>query len=179
VAVVDGGLSGPGERWTWEEALARLTPPDIDGRLWTDLWARSRERNRLADDPRAEAAVKSLFIVDDEGRIKRRFRIPNHLKVVRALWEYRASETLDLVQCPVLALPARLPGDDAAHLASKAAGVERALAGHPNVSVRWFEDSVHDVPLQRPDEVAEELARFAARCFSGESASAPMVSTAG
>jgi pimeloyl-ACP methyl ester carboxylesterase len=177
VALVDGGLSSPGERWSWEDALARLTPPEIDGRLWADMWVRSRERNRLADDARTEEAVKSLFLVDEEGRIKRRFRIPNHLKVVRALWEFPASETLNQVHCPVLALPARQPTDDPAHLASKIAAADRAVAAHPNVRVHWMEDSVHDVPLQRPGELAEELATFAASCFAGQGAPTSAVST--
>jgi hypothetical protein len=27
--------------------------------------------------------------------------------------------------------------------------------------VRWFEDTIHDVPLQRPNELAAELLSFA------------------
>jgi hypothetical protein len=27
--------------------------------------------------------------------------------------------------------------------------------------VHWFDDTVHDVPLQRPDELARELLAFA------------------
>src|SRR5712691_4119546 len=34
VALVDGGTSSPGERWTWTETEARLTLPNIDGLNW-------------------------------------------------------------------------------------------------------------------------------------------------
>ena len=30
----------------------------------------------------------------------------------------------------------------------------------PTLTVRWLEDSVHDVPLQRPELVADTLAAF-------------------
>jgi pimeloyl-ACP methyl ester carboxylesterase len=103
-----------------------------------------------------------LFNVDAEGRITRRFRIPNHMQVVRALWEQRPADLLPRVECPVLLLPARQDSDPAEMRSAKQAGVERALALQPNARVRWFEDTVHDVPLQRPEELAAELLRFAA-----------------
>jgi pimeloyl-ACP methyl ester carboxylesterase len=63
----------------------------------------------------------------------------------------------------VLILPARQSSDAADWLASKAATVQRALELQPAARVRWFEDSVHDVPLQRPEELADELRAFAQR----------------
>jgi hypothetical protein len=31
----------------------------------------------------------------------------------------------------------------------------------PDARVTWFEDAMHDIPLQRPAELAAELASFA------------------
>ena len=45
------------------------------------------------------------------------------------------------------------------HDENAAAG--RVLALFPSASVTWFEDTMHDIPLQRPAELATELARFA------------------
>jgi pimeloyl-ACP methyl ester carboxylesterase len=104
---------------------------------------------------------RSLFHVDDNGRVSRRFRIPNHMQVVRALWEQRPTELLGRLTCPVLILPARQASDTGDWLASKAANVQRALELQPAARVRWFEDTVHDVPLQRPEELADELQAFA------------------
>ena len=44
---------------------------------------------------------------------------------------------------------------------AKRAAVGRALDLLPSASVTWFEDTMHDIPLQRPAELAAELARFA------------------
>jgi pimeloyl-ACP methyl ester carboxylesterase len=112
-------------------------------------------------DPRVEAVGRSLFNVDADGRVSRRFRIPNHMQVVRALWEQRPFSLLPELQCPVLILPARQSTDAPEWLANKSANVQRALALQPTARVRWFEDTVHDVPLQRPVELAGELDAFA------------------
>jgi pimeloyl-ACP methyl ester carboxylesterase len=161
LALVDGGTGSPGERWTWPETEARLMPPDIDGHLWADLHQRMSRTNAAFDDPRAEAVGRSLFNVDADGRISRRFRIPNHMQVVRALWEQRPAELLPRLTCPLLILPARQSTDAPEQRANKIASVERARELQPHARVRWFEDTVHDVPLQRPDELARELLGFA------------------
>jgi pimeloyl-ACP methyl ester carboxylesterase len=161
VVLVDGGTASPGERWTWPETESRLTPPDIDGLLWSELHGRMARNNGAYVDPRVEAVGRSLFHVDATGRMSRRFRIPNHMQVVRALWEQRPSELLGVLQCPLLILPARQSTDAPELLASKVANVQRALELQPAARVRWFEDTVHDVPLQRPAELADELHAFA------------------
>ena len=160
VVLVDGGTGSPGERWTWAETESRLTPPEIDGMRWSDLYGRMARNNGAYVDPRVEAVGRSLFHVDVDGRVSRRFRIPNHMQVVRALWEQRPFELLRQLKCPLLILPARQSSDAPDWLASKAANVQRALELQPTARVRWFEDTVHDVPLQRPTELADELHAF-------------------
>jgi pimeloyl-ACP methyl ester carboxylesterase len=161
VALVDGGTSSPGERWTWPETEARLTPPNIDGLLWSDLHERISRDNGAYADARAEAVGRSLFNVDAEGRVARRFRIPNHMQVVRALWQQRPAELIPRLACPLLILPARQASDAQDFRSSKVLSIERAAQLAKNARVRWFEDTVHDVPLQRPDELATELQAFA------------------
>ena len=170
IVLVDGGTASPGERWTWEETESRLTPPDIDGLLWSELHRRMTSDNPAYVDPRAEAVGRSLFNVDADGRILRRFRISNHMQVVRALWEQRPAELLPRIKCPLLILPARQSSDAPEWRSSKVASVERALELQPQARVHWFEDTVHDVPLQRPAELARELQAFAQLCLPDRSA---------
>jgi pimeloyl-ACP methyl ester carboxylesterase len=160
IALVDGGTGSPGERWSWEEAETRLRPPDLDGLLWTELYQRMTRNNEAYAQERAEVVGRSLFRVDRDGRVARRFRIPNHMQVVRALWEQRPDELLARLTCPVLILPARQSSEASELNAAKIAGVTRALQLQPNARVRWFENTVHDVPLQRPEDLAAELQSF-------------------
>ena len=157
IALVDGGTSSPGERWTWEEAETRLRPAELDGLLWTELYQRMMQSNAAYAQERSEAVGRSLFRVDADGRVTRRFRIPNHMQIVRALWEQRPAELLPRVACPLLILPARQSTEASDVNSAKVSAVARALEIQPMARVRWFENSVHDVPLQRPDELAEEL----------------------
>src|SRR4051794_26366270 len=129
-------------------------------------------RNAMYQDPRVAAVGRSLFHVDDEGRVSRRLKIPNHLRILRALWEQRPAELLPQLRCPVLVLPARQSSDDPEFAAVKVANVQRALDLQPRARVRWFEETVHDLPLQRPAELTEELLAFAAAVFSRRPASA-------
>ena len=64
----------------------------------------------------------------------------------------------------MLILPARQASDAPEMAASKDRNVQRALALQPRARVRWFEETIHDVPLQRPDELAAELLAFAEQC---------------
>jgi pimeloyl-ACP methyl ester carboxylesterase len=171
LVLVDGGTSSPGERTTWDETLARLTPPDIDGLKWTDLRQRMSARNGMYEDPRVEAVGRSLFTFDAEGRIYRRLQIPNHLRILRALWEQRPAELLPSVHAPVLLLPARQAADAGEWSDSKARSIQRALDLQPTARLRWFEDTVHDIPLHRPDELAAELLAFAESAFAQSSSS--------
>jgi pimeloyl-ACP methyl ester carboxylesterase len=170
LALVDGGTASPGERYDWEETLARLTPPEIDGLRWEDLRQRMARNNGVFQDPRVEAIGRTLFHIDAEGLVSRRLRIPNHLRILRALWEQRPAQLLPTLSFPVLILPARQPSEAPEWAAAKVANVERALALQPRARVRWFEETIHDVPLQRPDELAAELRNLADEVFSAERA---------
>ena len=161
IVLVDGGTTSPGDGMSWEQTLERLTPPDIDGMRWQDLRERMASSNGIYRDPRVETVQRSLFHIDADGRLRRRLRIPNHLRILRALWEERPAELLSQVRCPILLLPARQASDEAEWLASKARGVELAHRLQPAVRVRWFDDTIHDVPLQRPAELADEILAFA------------------
>lgn len=160
IVLVDGGTSSPGERWSWEQTESRLRPPDLDGLKWADLHERMSRNNGAYADPRAEAVGRSLFNVDADGRVTRRFRIPNHMQVVRALWEQRPAELLPQVRCPVLIAPARQASDAPDMQANKSVSIDRALRLVPHARVRWFDDTVHDVPLQRPRELATKISEF-------------------
>ncbi len=160
VALVDGGMHSFGERWTWEEALERLTPPDLDGIPWADLRDRVGRHGVNTRDERVESVLRSLFHVDADGRIRRRFLVSNHLKVVRSLWEERPLETLKGVACPVLVMPARQESDDPEMRSAKEHAAAVAIRHNPGARVRWFDETIHDVPLQRPFELADEIVAF-------------------
>jgi pimeloyl-ACP methyl ester carboxylesterase len=164
LALVDGALLGVGERVdaTREEVRRRLAPPRFAVPL-ADWLARAGRFDGAGGPgrPWVRDYLRAGVDVDDRGVARSRFRFDNHLQVIDALYDQRPAALYPLVDCPVLLCPAADPADDGEHAEAKRAAVDRALGLFPSADVIWFEDTMHDIPLQRPAELAAELARFA------------------
>jgi pimeloyl-ACP methyl ester carboxylesterase len=159
LVLVDGALRGVAERpdTTRELARRRLAPPRFAVPL-EDWLARAGRFGAAASgrDGWVRDYLRAGVEVDDRGVARARFHFDNHMQVVDALYDQRPAALYPLVGCPVLLCPAgEDPGDD------KRDAVERALRLLPDARATWFEDSMHDIPLQRPAALAAELARFA------------------
>ena len=167
LALVDGGFGDMSSRLTWEEAEVRLRPPDL---VMPEVQFRGRMRERLGDrwSPDWEAATLGNFYVDDQRMIQRNLAIPNHMKILRELYHHRPSELFGRVECPVLLVPADPPADSGRDPARQRdreesiAAAERLLGGPPKARTVWMRETVHDVPLHRPAELAALLDELAA-----------------
>jgi pimeloyl-ACP methyl ester carboxylesterase len=160
LAMVDGGLRSAAELAgpTREDARRRLAPPRFAVPL-ADWLARAERFDAGGSGGQrwVRDFLRAGVEVDDHGVARARFRFDNHLQVIDALHGQRPPALYPLVDCPVLLCPA----GDGEPAEAKAAAVGRALDLLPSAAVTWFEDTMHDVPLQRPAELAAELARFA------------------
>jgi pimeloyl-ACP methyl ester carboxylesterase len=168
LVLVDGGFIEMQPDVTWEEAERRLAPPDRPPIAWAEFVEIARTRSpEVGWGAEVQAAVRHNFEELPDGRMRVRLSRARHMSILRALYEQRPSRLLPLVRCPVLILPARRPTDDPEErelMERRVALVTRAeailrRAGTP-VAVAWFENTVHDVPIQRPGELAERIQRF-------------------
>lgn len=162
---IDGGTFDVQGRLSWEEAREMLAPPPLAGMRLNDFkqrilsWA---PEGMLS--PEITEVVLANFRIDDEERIYPHLTRENHLRIIRAMWEQRPGELYPRVQCPVLVLAARWEGrDDPERLATKAEEVEKAERALARVEVVWLDETVHDVPLQRPQRAADLIGDFVAR----------------
>jgi len=163
IALVDGGtFGGRASRagMTLAQFEQRMAPPRSAG------WTRERllERMRAGDlrdvwSDEIAAIVLAGFDQFPDGTVAPRLRFERHMQIVRALWDYDPAELLPRVRCPVLVLPAIRDGNPE-WTARRRAGVRQAEALNPRLRTVWLEDSIHDVPLQRPALLAEHLAAF-------------------
>ena len=168
LVLVDGGFIEMQPDVTWEEAERRLAPPDRPPITWDEFVEFARiNRPETGWGAEVQEAVRHNFEELPDGRIRVRLSRARHMRILRALYEQRPSRLLPLVRCPVLILPARRPSDDPEErdlaerrtaLVTRAEAILRR-AGTP-VEVAWFEDTIHDVPIQRPDELVERIQRF-------------------
>ena len=168
LVLVDGGFLEMSARpgMTWERAEQEMAPPDLTHLTPQELveMAKKWELGPLWGDE-VEAALLANFEVTDGGTLRARLSRPNHMQVVRALWEQRPSELCPRVRCPVLFIAAEreTAGRAQEWIAMKREAIGRAQALLADCQVRWFADTIHDIPLQRPTELARETIEFVER----------------
>jgi pimeloyl-ACP methyl ester carboxylesterase len=160
LGLVDGALLGVAE-WagdTREQARRRLAPPRFAVPLADWLARAGRFEPPGSGGPSwVRDFLRAGVEVDDHGVARSRFRFDNHMQVVDALYDQRPEALYPLVGCPVLLCVA----GDGELAEAKRGAVDRALDLLGSANVIWFEDTVHDIPLQRPAELASVLANFA------------------
>ena len=168
---VDGGTIEISARpdWTLEDARREMAPPVWNGVTLEAFRERLRTRWLKSDRPEVEQIVLANFDVNDDGTISSRLSRSNHLKIVDALWDHKPSELYPSVSCPVLLMPARQKGDTSpqARRWRREGAIARAESRLANAKTVWMEDSIHDVPLQRPELVASTIADHITGGFFG------------
>ncbi len=166
LVLVDGGFlelsARPG--MTWERAEREMAPPDLTHLTSQQLieGAKRWELGRCWNDA-VEAALLANFEVGADGKIRPRLSRANHMRVVRALWDQRPSELWPRVRCPVLFIAAEREGEGRMRewLELKREAIERARGLLADCQVRWMPDTIHDIPLHRPEELAQAIEEFA------------------
>jgi pimeloyl-ACP methyl ester carboxylesterase len=167
LVLLDGGFLNLRGRMDWSTAKEQLAPPELKGTPVYEFLEMLRYflDGQIEITPEVEAVFLSLMRVDRQGNIHPRLSRANHLRILRALWEQDTLGLLRRTEVPTLVLAARsrsgLP-DSAGFLEEKerAAPTVRAIGGP--VRFEWIE-GIHDVPLQRPDAVAQRITRFVPR----------------
>jgi pimeloyl-ACP methyl ester carboxylesterase len=159
VVCVDGGVGDLRGHFgaTWEQAAIAMRPPELRGVEESSLgtWVR---RSGLAGDGSVSEAVRILqgnFEEAPGGGLQPRLSVERHMQIAYALYHLDTAALFERVRVPVLFVLARRGGAD-----GREAAVESALAVLPAGSgVRWIE-GMHDLPVQRPVEVAGAVAEF-------------------
>ena len=167
IVLVDGGTTQMDQAGlTWEQMHDRLTPPRLAGMPLQAFLAQLGSFNpRWQPDSQAVQIILANFDVTQQETIAPRLSFEHHMQIVRAMWEFKTYEYYTRLRCPVLIVPARpaepLSTQEQEFLALKKSGVARAQGTIQDVRVCWMEDTVHDIPLQRPADLAALLAEFA------------------
>ena len=168
IVLVDGGITQMGDRdgETWESISQRMAPPRLEG-MTVEAFLRMIRKETAAWHP-DEAVFPILladFEVNDQEQIRPRLTYERHMRIVRAIWDFKTYTRFNQVRCPVLMVPARPPAPlsefDQNWVAARERGVALAKQSIPGVQVVWMEDTIHDIPLQRPAELAKLIADFA------------------
>ena len=159
---VDGGTidisSRPG--WTPEQAREEMAPPIFTGFTPQMMRERVESGGRFGPNapPETTAAVLANFRVLEDGTIQSNLRRENHLRIIDALWDHKPGDLYPRLECATLMLPARQSTPDAHERRfRREESIARAESLLPRSKTVWMEDSIHDVPLQRPALVASAI----------------------
>ncbi len=165
LVLIDGGFLQVGDRIDWPTTEKFLEPPDLMGTPVDEFRAGMKMWIGSAWSPEAEAITLQNFEVRADGTIAPWLRKSNHMQVVRAIWEHRPSELWTRVQCPVLMIPAVAPEPHDARtrdtLENKHRNIALAEQHLKRSQTIWMTDTIHDIPLQRPAELAQAIKTFA------------------
>lgn len=168
LALVDGGIFDfqdvPGSRW--EDVRRDLAPPDLSKYQLTELTGRMLRGTAFSNLPPqfVEEYARSMMNVQPDGTIRARLTLDRHLDILHILFDMRTSELLARVKCSVLAIqavdgePTNERGEQFLRL--KKQGAERAQKLLPEAKIVWMENTIHDIPLQRPEKLAREIVDF-------------------
>ena len=163
--MVDGGYIEVSARpgMTWERAEKEMAPPELTHLTPAQL-TKGAKKWRLGEiwSDEVEAALMGNFEVTEAGTIRPRLSRANHMQVVRALWDQKPSELFADVRCPTLFAAAESKGTDQANawMRMKREAIERAEGLLENCQVHWFKDTIHDIPLHRPEALAKTIEEF-------------------
>ena len=164
LAMVDGGLLDLSsvEGMTLDRARVEMAPPDFGDITAAQLFEGVRARDfGYTVTPQILDIMSAGFEELEDGTVRARFARTNHMAVIDAYWAHQPSQLFERVECPVLLMPVRGRGDDVWESRGfrREEMVARASQGLSRSKTVWLEDSVHDVPLQRPGLVASMIER--------------------
>lgn len=163
VVCIDGGAGdlkayfGP----NWEVAEQTMRPPGLKG-ITPAMLGAWMESSPLRDgsDPGTAAEILGGNFEDDgsgAGTLRPRLSLEHHMEIAHHLFDANGFELMAQVRCPMLFIPAGHPDHEDS---PKVRSVARAQAVVGDRAHFVWIDGVHDLPVQRPVEVAAAIAAF-------------------
>jgi pimeloyl-ACP methyl ester carboxylesterase len=157
---------------TRERFIREKTPPEVYTSSETFIQAMQREMSAFWS-PEVEAIIKTYVRELPDGHVEEWLRPENQRQIRESLWEDRAVTYYSKLTCPVLLVPAAAqprPGDEPPErlenaeefAAAKGYMAEQVARAIQHCSVLWMPETAHDIQLQRPQVLANNIAKFIA-----------------
>ena len=167
LVLVDGATNQFSQRpgWSREQAIKDLAPPRFAGTPRETFLSYFRS-GPLGEQwsPELEESVLHIVQVRDDDTVAPRLDLENHLQVIGAMWDQPTFELYSRVHCPLKLIVAELrPASEQqkAFLNMRREGIARIQELLPTAQIVRMTDTIHDIPLQRPRELAEEITAYA------------------
>ena len=168
IALVDGGwIRLSGRFATFDDCWAALAPPRFDVVHVDELTRRLAVGHPDWSDEGLAGTMANFELLDD-GTVRPWLRREHHREIVRSMFEGEPAALFPLIEVPVLLVP--VIADPPSEVdAAKRAAVAEAESLLMSASIRWYLGADHDVHVQHPQQIADDLLGLVARVEEGTS----------
>jgi pimeloyl-ACP methyl ester carboxylesterase len=168
IALVDGGWIQLSRRFaTFDDCWAALAPPRFDA-VRVDALTRRMAQGHPDWSDEGVAGTMANFELLDDGTVRPWLRREHHREIVRSMFEGEPAALFPLVEVPVLLVPVLADPPNEKDLAKEAA-VAEAEGLLANAAIRRYLGADHDVHVQHPQQIANDLLDLVARVEEGTS----------
>jgi len=165
LVMVDGGVGQLSLRpgWSREQAMKDLAPPRFAGTP-RDTFLSYIKSGPLGQQwtPQLEDIMLHIVQLRDDDTVAPRLDFENHLQIIGAMWDQPTYDFYRRLRCPTtLILAEQKPTSETqqAFFRMRSEGLAYIQQLRPDIRVVRMPDTIHDIPLQRPAELAEEIIR--------------------
>lgn len=163
LVLVDGATNQLSSRpgWSREQAIKELAPPRFAGTPRETFLSYYRN-GPLGEQwtPQLEESILHIVQLRDDDTVAPRLDFENHLQVIGAMWDQPTFALFKQVRCPITLIVAdQEPASEAmkAFMSMRKQGLAQIQMLRPDARIVLMPDTMHDIPLQRPEELAEEI----------------------
>ena len=163
LVLVDGAMNQLSARsdWTRERARKDLAPPRFAGTPREMFLSRVRS-GPLGQQwtPELEDIMLHIVQLRDDDTVAPRLDFENHLQIIDAMWDQQTFRLYQEVQCPVTLIVAeqeRIGEPWEGFRQARQDGIAKIQTVCPQIRIIRLPDTIHDIPLQRPARLAEEI----------------------
>lgn len=156
VAVDGGGINLRETFTTWEECVAALHPPHLEGTPASKLRAAIKAMRPRWSESAIDGTMSNMEVLDD-GTVRPWLSHERHVAILRGLWSHDPFEALNNGAVPTLFVPALPSG------ATKDAWSKQKMAAHDriatlaHVKVIPFWDADHDLHAEQPEAFTDAV----------------------
>jgi pimeloyl-ACP methyl ester carboxylesterase len=168
LVLVDGATNQLSARpgWSREQAMKDLAPPHFAGTPRETFLSYYRNSPLGGQwSPELEESILKIVQLRDDDTVAPRLDCENHLQIIRAMWDQPTFDLYRKVLCPITLIVAdQEPMNEAlkefANMRKQ--GIAHIQEVRSDVRIVIMQNTMHDIPLQRPEELAEIIVKVGA-----------------
>jgi len=166
LVLVDGATNQFSLRphWSREQAVIDLAPPRFAGTPRETFLSYFRS-GPLGQQwtPQLEDSILHIVQLHEDDTVAPRLDFENHLQIIAAMWDQPLFDLYSQVRCPIKIIVAeQQPATETQemYMRMRQQGIAHIQALRPDICVMRMPDTIHDIPLQRPAQLAEEIISY-------------------